>query len=299
MHRSVLLLASIFLATTARAQQLEPRAFSAAPVGVNFAILGYGYNTGDLLFGQDIPIDDASAKLNTVTGLYVRTIDFFGASAKLGIIAPFAWGTYRGKLTGIDTSTTRTGLVDPKVQLTVSFLGAPAKTPREFAGFHEGTVAGASLMISIPVGQYDASKIVNLGTNRWAFRPRIGASHTAGKLTFELYGDVWLFTDNPDQFGVVVKQDPIWAVQSHVIYSFHPGLWLGFDAGYGWGGNTTVGGVQKNNRQQNTLLAGTLAVPVTRRGALKFVYSTGISTRLGADFDTFQVFYQYRWGGGL
>lgn len=289
----------MLLATTAWAQQLEPRAFSAAPVGVNFALLGYGYSTGDLLFGQDVPIEDASAKINTLTGIYVRTLDFFGTSAKLAVIVPFAWGTYRGKLTGIDTSTTRASFVDPKVQLAVSFLGAPARTPREFAGFHEGTVAGAALMVGVPVGQYDPSKIVNLGTNRWAFRPRIGASHTAGKFTFELFGDVWLFLDNPDQFGEVVKQDPIWAIQSHVIYSFRPGLWLGFAAGYGTGGNTTVGGVHKNNRQQNTMLAGTLAVPITRRGALKLVYLTGVSTRLGADFDTFQVFYQYRWGGGL
>ena len=289
----------MLLATTARAQQLEPRAFSAAPVGLNIAALGYGYNTGDLLFGQDIPIEDASAKLNTLTGLYVRTIDFFGASAKLSAIVPFAWGTYRGRVTGIDTSTSRTGFADPRVQLAVSFLGAPAQTPREFAGFHEGTVAGASLFVTIPVGQYDPSKIVNLGTNRWSFRPRIGLSHTAGKLTLELFGDVWLFANNPDQFGEVVKQDPIWAIQSHVIYSFRPGFWLGFDAGYGTGGNTTVGGVPKNNPQENTLLAGTLAVPINRRVSLKFAYVTGVSTRLGADFDTFQVFYQYRWGGGL
>ena len=293
-----MLLAGMFLATGASAQQLEPRAFSAVPVGLNFALLGYGYNTGDLLFGQDIPIEDATAKLNTITSAYVRTLGFFGASAKLAVIAPFAWGTYRGKLSGIDTSTTRTGFIDPKVQLAVNFLGAPAQTLREFAGFHEGTVAGAALMVSVPVGQYDPSKIVNLGTNRWAFRPRIGASHTTGKWTVELFGDVWLFLDNPDQFGDVVAQDPIWAIQSHVIYSFRPGFWLGFDAGYGTGGNTTVGGVQKNNQQENTLLAGTMAVPVSKRGAFKFVYSTGVSTRLGADFDTFQVFYQYRWGGG-
>lgn len=281
------------------AQQLEPRAFSVAPVGVNFAMLGYGYNTGDLLFGQDIPITDATAKVNTVTGLYVRTLDFFGASAKLGVIAPFAWGTYRGKLTGIDTSTTRAGFVDPKVQLAVSFFGAPAQTLRQFAGFHEGTVAGASILVSIPAGQYDPSKIVNLGANRWGFRPRVGASHTAGRWTFEAFADIWLFTNNPDQLGFTVEEDPIWAFQAHVIYSFRPGFWLGFDAGHGWGGNTTVGGVQKNNQQENTLLAGTLAVPVNRRGAFKFVYSTGVSTRLGADFDTFQVLYQYRWGGGV
>jgi hypothetical protein len=299
MRRSLLLLGSLLAPTLSWAQDLEPRAFSAAPVGLNIAALGYGYNTGDLLFGQEIPIENASAKLNTITSLYVRTIDFFGASAKLGATVPFAWGTYRGQMNGIDTSTTRAGFADPKVLLTVSFVGAPALAPREYSRFREGTVAGASLMVSIPVGQYDPSKLVNLGTNRWAFRPRIGASHATGKWTFELFADVWLFTTNPEQLGFTVEQDPIWAVQGHVIYSFRPGLWLGLDAGFGEGGNTTVDGVQTNNQQENTLLGGTLAVPVSRRGAFKLVYSTGVSTRVGADFDTFQVFYQYRWGAGL
>ncbi len=287
------------LETPLRAQDLEPRAFSAAPVGVNFAMLGYGYSTGDLLFDQALNIDDARAQINNLTGLYVRTIDFFGASSKLAILAPFVWGTWEGSLAGQDTSTTRRGFADPRIQLAVSFLGAPAQTPREFSGFREKTVAGASLMVIVPLGQYDSSKLINLGTNRWSFRPRIGVSQASGKWIFELFGDVWLFTRNPDLRGAVIEQDPIWAIQGDVIYTFRPGLWLGFNAGYGKGGQSIVNGVGKNNPQESTRLAGTLSVPVARRHSFKFVYSTGVSARFGADLDTFQVFYQYRWGAGL
>jgi hypothetical protein len=37
------------LATTARAQDLEPRAYSNSPIGLNFVIAGYGYASGTVL----------------------------------------------------------------------------------------------------------------------------------------------------------------------------------------------------------------------------------------------------------
>ena len=300
---TVLLLAlggsPILSAPNLAAQDLEPRSFAAAPVGLNFALLGYGYSTGDLLFDQALDIEDARARVNTMTGFYVRTLNLFGASSKLAIVAPFVSGTWEGSLSGVDTSTTRTGFADPRVQLAVSFIGAPAKTLQEFRGYREGTVAGASLMVVVPLGQYDSSKLINLGTNRWAFRPRLGVTQTTGKWIFELFGDVWLFTKNQDLRGAVVEQDPIWTIQGHIIHNFRPGLWLGLDAGYGKGGQAIVNGVPRDNTQESTRLAGTLSVPVARRHSFKFVYSTGVSARFGADLDTFQVIYQYRWGGGL
>lgn len=286
-------------ATTGEAQDLEPRSFAAAPTGVNFALLGYGYSNGDLLFDQALNIDNARARVNNLTGFYVRTLSFFGASSKLALLAPFVWGTWEGTLAGTDTSTSRRSFADPRAQLAVSFIGAPAKTLKDFAGFREGTVAGASLMVVVPLGQYDSSKLINLGANRWAFRPRLGVTQTTGKWIFELFGDVWLFTRNPDLRGAVVEQEPIWTLQGHIIYNFKPGLWLGLDAGYGKGGQSIVNGVEKDNPQESTRVAGTLSVPVARRHSFKFVYSTGVSARFGADLDTFQVIYQYRWGGGL
>ena len=43
-------------ASPARAQDIEPRAYSNAPIGVNFLIAGYAYTRGGLSFGPSLPI---------------------------------------------------------------------------------------------------------------------------------------------------------------------------------------------------------------------------------------------------
>ena len=72
----------------ARAQDLEPRAFSPAPVGMNFALVGYGYGVGNVLFDQALPVADARGRLHSATAGYVRTLDLLGATAKLAAVVP-------------------------------------------------------------------------------------------------------------------------------------------------------------------------------------------------------------------
>ena len=66
--------------TTATAQDLEPRAFSPAPVGLNFALLAYGYSSGNVFFDTSQPIKNAEGTIHSTAVVYVRTLSFFGAS---------------------------------------------------------------------------------------------------------------------------------------------------------------------------------------------------------------------------
>ncbi|HEY6867813.1 MAG TPA: transporter, partial [Candidatus Eisenbacteria bacterium] len=43
-------------AAAASAQSIEPRAYSNAPVGVNFLIAGYAYTSGGVSFDPSLPI---------------------------------------------------------------------------------------------------------------------------------------------------------------------------------------------------------------------------------------------------
>ena len=51
--------ALLTIAAAARAQDIEPRAFSNAPVGVNFLIGGYAYTRGGLSFDPAVPVTNA------------------------------------------------------------------------------------------------------------------------------------------------------------------------------------------------------------------------------------------------
>jgi hypothetical protein len=166
--------------------------------------------------------------------------------------------------------------------------------------YTEGTIVGAELLVSIPLGQYDAQRLINLGSNRWAFRGRPGASQRVNRWTVELMGELWAFTETPDAFGgTSIRQNPILAIQSNVIYQFRRGFWLAAGFGYGEGGGREVSGEKKDTQQINERFGLTLVYPIGSRYSLKLAYLNSLSTRIGADFDKVSAVRQMRWGGGI
>ena len=282
------------------AQDLEPRAFSPAPVGLNFAALGYAYSYGNVLLDPALPITDGEADVHSLLAAYVRTIDFFGLSGKIDVAVPYvAYGKWKGRIEGVPDSTTRSGFGDPLVRLSVNFIGAPALKLPEFAQREQGTVVGASFQVRPPLGEYDPTKLINLGTNRWTFKPRIGVSQPIGRWIVEGHGTAWFFTDNPDAFGSRISQEPLWALDAHVARLFGSGIWASFDLGYITGGRTSNDGVASTARQESVRGGATLSIPLARRHSIKLGYFFGLYTELGSDFDNLLAVYQYRWGGGI
>jgi hypothetical protein len=293
-------LALLGLAGTLSGQDLEPRAYSAAPVGTRFLVAGLGYSTGSVLLDPSVPITDVRAKIGLLAPAYLETFRLFGRTASLTLILPYAVGKMSGSVgEGTDRQTvTRSGFGDLRLRLALNLLGNPALTLQEFARRKPATTLGISMTVVMPTGQYDPAHLINVGTNRWAFKPEIGLSHPMGKWVLDLATAVWLFTDNPNFYGGQLRsQDPLWATQGHLSYSFRPGLWLAFDATYYAGGRTTVNGAVKDDQQGNTRSGLTLAVPFAKAYALKFSWSTGVVTRIGGNFTSFGVAFQYRWFG--
>ena len=282
------------------AQDLEPRAFSPAPVGLNFAALGYAFSYGNVVLDPSLPITDGEADVHSVLAAYVRTIDFFGLSGKVDAAVPYvAYGKWKGLVEGVPDSTTRSGFGDPIVRLSVNFIGAPALKLPDFAQREQGTVVGASFQVRMPLGQYDPTKLINLGTNRWTFKPRIGVSQPFGRWIVEGHGTAWFFTDNPDSFGNRISQNPLWALDAHVARLFGKGIWASLDLGYIIGGRASSNGVESTAQQESLRGGLTLAIPLAQRHSIKLGYFFGLYTELGSDFDNLLVVYQYRWGGGI
>ena len=288
------------IASPARAQDIEPRAYSNAPVGVNFLIAGYAYTTGGLAFDSALPLSDPDLSTSNAVVAYARVLDFRGKSAKFDVVAPLSSLSGSADFDGETLRRDIAGLADPKFRLSVNFFGAPALSLKEFAGFQQDLIIGASLQVSPPVGQYDESRLVNLGTNRWSFKPELGVSKALGRLTLEGAAAVTLYTDNDDFYqGRTRSQDPLYSLQGHLIYSFRSGVWGSLDGTYFTGGRTTLDGELNNDLQQNWRVGATLAFPVNVRNSIKLYGSSGVSARTGNDFDLLGIAWQYRWGGGL
>jgi hypothetical protein len=285
-------------AASAAAQELTPRVYAPNPTGGNIVQLSYGRSTGGVLFDPALPFDDVNATINSSSLLLARTFGLFGRSANAGVILPYVWGEIDGFVEGEHRQITRSGLGDLRAQLTVNLVGGPALAPREFAARRPDTVLGLSIVVAAPTGQYDPSKLINIGSNRWSLKPNIGASKTLGRWYLELYGGVWFFGTNTDfSGGSVREQDPLGTFQAHVSYTFKPRLWLAADATFYTGGRTTVDGTVRADLQRNSRVGVTLALPMGRRSALKLALTSGFTTRVGADFDTLAVAWQTIWFG--
>ena len=280
----------------ATSQELEPRAYSPSPVGANFLLLAYARSSGGVVFDPSLPFSDVEAAVNAGSLVYGRTFGLGGRLASLAVAVPYVWGSVSGNVGEQRQEVHRSGVADARLRLGVNLIGAPALSPREFAARAPATILGASLAVFTPVGQYDPSKLINIGANRWATKLELGLAHPVGRWNLELYAGAWLFTDNDDFFGGSRRtQQPIGTFQTHVSYTFRPRLWLAFDATFYAGGRTKVDGEPKADLQRNTRLGLTLSVPIGRRHSLKLAAATGLTTRIGGDFDSLAVAWQYVW----
>ena len=292
-------IALIFAGGAAHAQDLEPRAYSNTPVGLNFVVVGYSYSEGKIAFDPTLPIANAQYYNNTETIAYARSLDAWGHSAKFDMILPYSQFSGHALVDGQHNERDVSGLNDPRFRFSWNFYGAPALSLKEFAGYRQDLIVGASLSVTPPFGQYDDTKLINLGTNRWSFKPELGISKSWGKLTVDILPSVTFYTDNANYYyGRTYAQAPLYAVQGHIIYGFASGIWMALDATYFTGNRTTVDGVRSDNLQTNSRGGLTIALPVDRFNSLKINASTGTSTRTGSTFNAIQVLWQYRWGGG-
>ncbi len=287
-------------ASPAAAQSIEPRAYSNVPVGVNFLIGGYAYTRGGVSFDPALPVSDPRLTTSSAVLAYARALDLWGKSGKLDVVVPYTWLSGSASQQGERIDREVDGLGDPLLRLSVNVFGAPALRLPEFKDYEQDLILGASVQVSVPVGQYDETRLVNLGTNRWFFKPEIGASQALGRWTLEAQASVTFFTDNQDFFnGNTREQAPLYSLQGHAIYNFPRGTWASLDATYFAGGRTTLNGDVNEDRQQNWRVGATLAFPVDLRNSVKLYASRGVSARTGNSFDLIGVAWQYRWGGGL
>ena len=282
------------------ADEIEPRSFSNTPVGINFLIGAYAYTQGGLSAGASTPLSNANLTAHNTALAYVRSLDLWGQSGKFDIVLPYTWLSGSAEYAGTPITRETQGLSTPSLRLSMNFLGAPALSLKEFADYKQDIIVGGSLRLGLPDGEYNADKIVNLGTNRWYIKPELGMSKAWDAWTLELSTAATFFSDNNDYFGGhTLAQDPLYSFQGHVIYNLERGMWLAVTGTYFTGGRTHLDGVSGDDLQASTRAGITFAKPIDRHQSIKLNATTGLSIRTGTDFDSIGIAWQYRWGGGL
>jgi len=219
----------------------------------NAVILTWSFYDGSILFNGTAPITGATGRYNVSIFSYYHSFSFFGRSANVTGSLPYAVGNFQGTVMGAGTQLYRSGLVDSAFRLSVNLKGGPAMPVQKFVKWQQKILLGVSLKVVAPTGQYDPTKLINWGANRWAFKPEFGYSERWGHWVLDGYSGVWFFTKNPEFFSHNAffpgtqsqSQKPIGAFEGHLSYDVKPHLWFSLDGNYWFGGKTSLNGGRK------------------------------------------------------
>jgi len=294
----VILPAIGFWSTAALAQELAPRAYWPAPKGADVLVLGYQYSRGDIVTDPSLPITSTDSRINFAQLTYQHTSSLFGRTVNIQFNLPYTRGSTEGFAEGEFRSRHISAMADARARLSINLRGAPAMDEAGFQALRAKprTIVGASVMVQAPTGAYEADKLINAGTNRWAVKPALGVIwpvRPTWLVEFEF--GAWFFGDNDNFLGTTRQQDPILSSEFHLVKRFRPGFWAALDVNYYVGGRTTVDHAERADLQRNSRIGATVVFPIKGRQAIRFGFSTGLVTESGGDFESFSLNYLYAW----
>jgi len=293
-QRIIIGTALVFLSFTVPgfAQDIEPRRWTPLPIGMNVLGAAVIHTDGDIAFDPVLELEDVTVDAGTAIVSFLHSFELLGQSARFDVQLPYKDARWEGLLAGEPDSAERKGLGDPRLRLSVNLLGAPALKGKEFQAYRAShpinTVVGAALAITLPLGDYKQEELLNLGGNRYIFRPQLGFVHTRGHWSYELTGSVFLYTDNDDFFGNNKReQDPLYALQTHLIYTSPQRWWVSLGAAHDRGGESSINGDKKDDERRDLLYGISAGLPIGSRSSAKLAYVASRSDEdVGKDSDS-------------
>lgn len=287
-------------------QDLAPRAYVITPLHSNAVTLTYALYDGNIDLDGALPVSNASATVNVPVLTLYHALNFFGRSANILASLPYGVGDFHGTIMTTQTTVHRSGLLDSAFRFSVNLKGGPAMEPLKMRQWHQTTLIGMSLKVVAPTGQYDPTKLVNFGSNRWSFKPELGLSKRWGNWILDTYGGAWLYTTNPEYYsrnavypGVRWQsEEPIGSFEGHLSYDVKPRLWASLDGNFWFGGSTTVNGVTNSaTLERNSRIGGTLSYPFGSHQSVKVAFSRGDYIHFGGNYNNVSLAWQYSWLG--
>ena len=289
---------AVLLASPARAQFTDPRTYVNTPTGINQIELGYAYAHANASVDTSLVVTGAKFNLNQGTISYTR---YFGLDHRLTWLeASVPIAGLVGSITGTNIQGSTAGTGDSTYAVAMLLKGGPALNVSEFEKYEPTTTLGASLSITAPTGSYHSTKFLNLGSDRWAFKPEIGLSHPFGteqKWSFDAHANIYFYTDNTSYHGrELLHQQPLPGIEGHVSHSFSNNLWASVDTRYSFRGTTLLDGVDQNNSQQNFILGSEMNISLNAQNSLVVEFAKALVHHNGPSLVGFSVKYDLTWG---
>ena len=235
---------------------------------------------------------------------YAHTFALFDRAAMAAVILPM--GRISGDVTvaGQTVNQSASGFGDPMLEFSINLIGPEAqKDIPDAMRYQPGFSLDLLADLALPIGEYDSSKPLNLGQNRWYGRVgmpviwQLGDWVPGRRTTLEFLPAVWLFGDNNDYFGgQTLKTDPLFQLDAHLTRDFTQQLWGSLDASWYSGGQATINGVA-GQKLNNVALGLTLGYTINDNINLTLGYKATVNDSApGAiQMDAFMVSLVFGW----
>ncbi|QGG09038.1 transporter [Enterobacter cancerogenus] len=262
-------------------------------------IFGYYNNVkSNTDISSALPVDGVSVDADVYIFRYARTFDIDGRISAIQIIQPYA-----SVSASLDNSRYFTGSLehenigDTQVIFAHNLFGAPALSEEQFRQWKPETFLSAAFWLTLPTGDYDRNNTINIGANRWGFKPELAFGTPVGHSWIELNSWINFYTDNKEyQQNSRLEQRPLYALEGHWSYSLSPAFWLSLDGSWAKGGETRVDGVLQDDEQENVLLGGTVGFMLSPHFGGMVAYTDTVDRREGSpDIATWTFRLQYLW----
>jgi hypothetical protein len=229
---SCLVLAVLRVPDRACGQFNDPRVYENTPVGTNRLELGYVYLHANASLDTSLVVTGAKLNLNQGIIDYTRYFGFFHHLMWTQARVPVAG--LSGSISGTNIQASTKGAGDSSYALGMLLKGGPALSVEQFQHYQPTTTLGLSLTMTAPTGSYQPSRILNLGSDRWSFKPELAWSHPFGheqQWELDAYANVSFYTDNTSYHGKeILRQDPLPGIEGHLSYSFTDNIWMPVNA---------------------------------------------------------------------
>jgi len=268
------------------------------PTDMNM-VFGY-YNRVDTNTPIDttLPINGLSLDADLYLFRYARSFGIDGRNSAIQFIQPYADVSASFDNAQFFSGTKRNGgMGDTQIVFAHNIFGGPALTAEEFASWKPETFLTGALWVTMPTGDYDKDRIINIGSNRWVFKPELGFGTPIGPTWLEINTYVSLFGDNKDYHGdSKLEQKPLYAIEGHYSYTINRALWVSLDATDNRGGESKIDGDWQDNKQENGLLGASLGFMLSPQFGGLIAYNDTVSERTGSpDVNTWTFRLQYVW----
>jgi hypothetical protein len=295
-----LVLSALYLPVQTCAQFTDAHNYDNTPAGINQVELNYAYVHANASIDNSLIIAGAKLRLDQGTITYTR---YFGVANRLTwASAGVPIAGLGGEVTGTNIRGSVTGAGDSSYQLGMLLKGGPALNISQFEQYKPATIVGVSLTVTAPTGLYDAAKLLNLGADRWSFKPEFALSYPFGsdrKWQVDAYANSYFYTHNTSYRGrEILRQEPLPGFEGHISYAVNDKFWVSADSRYSLRGSTSVSGVDQGNPQRNFILGSEVNITINNRNSLLFVFAKALVHQNGPAIVGFSVKYDYTWGRG-